>query len=73
MRKFIYAALWVLFVIMSFVHMTTVSSFDIMQLCAQHNLRTNNVSISTKQLPSLPNMNQAMTPPTHYLRHAVRI
>lgn len=73
MRKFIYAAMWVLFVIMALVDMSRVSSFDIMHLCSQPNLRTSNITVSSKQLPSVPKLEQVMTPPTHYLRHAVRI
>lgn len=68
MRKFIYPTAWVMFVIIAFFNETKVSSFDIMHLCSQPNLRSNNVS-----LPVNSKLESEKSPYTHYLRHAVRI
>lgn len=69
MRTFIYATVWVLFMIIVIFDISTVSSFDIMEQCVQPNLRTLNITILLTHPTTVPTFN----PATYYLRHAVRI
>lgn len=68
MMSFIYVAAWCMFTTAIVFDLTTVSSFDITELCAQHNLRTQNLTISSVQMHPETHLNKY----THHLRHAVR-
>jgi len=69
MTAFIYLTVWFLFIIVAIIDITTVSSFDLMEICSQKHLRTN-ITIS----PIQSRYNAIQKPPTlyptHYLRHA---
>lgn len=73
MMSILYFAMLAVFIIVASLDLKTVSSFDIMELCSQKHLRTNNITILSVQASHNGVNNQHYAYPTHYLRHAVRI
>ena len=61
-----------MFVIFVITDITTVSSFDLMQICQQQNLRTQNVSLSQQNVRQKHIPNIGITT-SYHLRHVIRI